>query len=201
MGTKITYLCIAAIAVVEFLTVKAWFVCKSFTDLFHLASINITLQIEDYIHLEKGTPLFLTRLFTNKIVNSFFDLFRLYFRFWDIRFGASWFSLIGYFGIFAGFYYIFSNNKKRWYHWVMVILILVLPVFEVVKGPHISLVIKSIYLWAPFCLFSLYGIYQFLTHGNRKLKLVIILLLTILSIWWIYFLPFTMPPYCIKPNV
>ena len=57
MGTKINYFIIIVVAVIEFLTVKAWFICKSFTDLFHLSSINITLQIEDYVHSEKGKNL------------------------------------------------------------------------------------------------------------------------------------------------
>src|SRR6266567_446988 len=138
MGTKLTYLILTIAAVIEFLTVKAWFLCKSFTDLFHLSSINITLQIEDYVHSEKGTPLFLTRLFTNKIIDTFLDLLRIYLQFWDIRFGASWFSLVGYFGIFAGFFYILSNKKKRLYHWAMLIIILLLPLIEILKEPHIS---------------------------------------------------------------
>ena len=198
MGTKINYFIIIVVAVIEFLTVKAWFICKSFTDLFHLSSINITLQIEDYVHSEKGTSLFITRFFTNKLIDTFFDLLRLYLQFWDIRFAASWFSLVGYFGIFAAFYYVLSNKKKLWFHWAMLIIILLLPLFEVVKEPHVSLLLKSIYLWLPFCFFSLYGIYQFLTHGKGKQRLIILIILILLSIWWIIFLPFTMPRYCIK---
>jgi len=197
MGTKITYLFIVIAAIIEFLTVKAWFLCKSFADFFHLSSINIPLQIEYYADLDKGTSLFLTRFFTNKLINTLFDLLRIYLQFWDIRFGASWFSLTGYFGIFAGFFYIFSNKKKRWYHWTMLIVILLLPLIEILKEPHISIFLKSSYLWLPFSLFSFYGIFQFLKHGKWKKRLITIIILLLISIWWIVFLPFTIPRYCV----
>jgi hypothetical protein len=198
MGTTINYLIIIIAAFIEFLTIKAWFICKSFTDLFHLSSINVILQIEDAVHSEKGTSLTLTRLFTNKVINTFFDFLRIYLQFWDIRFGASWFSPIGYFGIFSGFYYIASYKKKRWYHWGMIIIILLLPLIEMVKEPNISIILKSAYLWIPFILFSLYGTYQFLTHGSKKKRFFVIFILLLVSIWWTVLLPFTMPRYCVK---
>src|SRR6266568_8971853 len=196
MGTKINYLFIILAAVTEFVTVRAWSNCRDFTSFFHHSSINLNLQIESYVYGEKGTSLFLTRLFSNKFTVSFLDFLRFYLHFWDIRFGASWFSLIGYFGIFAGFYYIFSSKKRRLYHWGMLFLIALLPLIEIFIEPHVSLTAKSIYLWAPFSLFSLYGIYQFLTHGKKKKRLIIFLILAALSIWWIALLPYTMPRYC-----
>lgn len=198
MGTKIISLIIIVTAAVEFLTVRAWFICKSFADFFHLSSINITLQIEDYIHSEKGTSLLLTRLFSNKLIDTFLDLLRVYLQFWDVRFGASWFSPIGYFGIFSAFYYILSQKKKRLYHWAMLIIILLLPFIEVLLEPKFSIMLKSIYLWLPFSLFSLYGIYQFLTHGDKKTKSIVFFIIILISIWWIAFLPYGMLRYCIK---
>lgn len=196
MGSKINYLIIVITAIIEVLTLKAWFVCKSFNDFFHLSSINIKLQIEDYEHSEKGTSLLLTRVFTNKPIDTFLDLFRIYLQFWDVRFGVSWFSLIGYFGIFAGFYYIACNKKRRYYHWIMLAAILLLPWIEVIAEPHISLLVKSIYLWVPFILFSFYGLYQFLNHGNRKKRLILFVIIALISIWWIAFLPYGMSRYC-----
>jgi hypothetical protein len=198
MGTKINYLIIAIIAIIELFTIRAWFVCKSFTDFFHLSSVSITMQIEDYEHAEKGTPLFLTRLFSNKLTDSVLDVLRIYLQFWDIRFAASWFSLVGYFGIGAGLYYILINKKKRFYHWIMLAVIFLLPCIEVFKEPHLSVMLKSIYLWLPFAIFSLYGIYQFLIHGKIKTRLWILFTIIIISIWWIYFLPYTMPRYCVN---
>src|SRR6185437_14492118 len=100
-------------AFVEALTLWAWLACKSFTDIFHHTSINLTLQLDDYIHSDKGTSILFTRLFHNKVTQILIDYLRFYLQFWDVRFGSNWFSLIGYFGIFAGFYYILSNKKRR----------------------------------------------------------------------------------------
>src|SRR6266480_3743665 len=116
MGIKVKYFVIIVSAVIEFLTLKAWFVCKDFTDLFHHSSVNLDLQIKDYIYTEKGTSLILTRVFNNKITIIALDVLRFYLQFWDIRFGVNWFSPIGYFGIFAAFYYILFNKKKHIYH-------------------------------------------------------------------------------------
>jgi hypothetical protein len=199
MGNKINYLAIFIAAVIEFVTVRAWSSCTDFTsNFFHHSSINLTLQIESYVYGEKGTSLFLTRVFSNKIIDGLLNYLRFYLQFWDIRFGGSWFSLIGYFGIFAGFYYIFANKKRRLYHWIMVLVILLLPWIEILIEPHISVMLKSIYLWVPFCLFSLYGIYQFLIHGDKKKRLIIFLIVAIVSIWWIALLPYTLPRYCSK---
>ena len=198
MGTKIKYLIIILTAIVEYFTLRAWFVCKSFVDYFHLSSINIGLQIEGYQHAEKGTSLILTRLFNNKLTDTVLDILRVYLQFWDVRFAASWFSLIGYFGIGAGFYYILANKKKHFYHWLMLAIILLLPWIEVLKEPQLSIMIKSLYLWLPFTIFSLYGIYQFLAYGQTKKRLWIVLIILVISIWWIAFLPYTMPRYCIR---
>lgn len=197
MGNKLTYIILVATAVIEFLTVKAWYVCTSFTGIFHYSASNLQLQLEDYIYTEKGTPLVLTRLFNNKITDNFLALLRYYLQFWDIRFGTFWFSLIGYFGIFAGFYYFISLKKKKYYHWLFLIILFILPWLELYSF-HLSIAIKSIYLWLPYVLFSIFGIYQFLTHGKFKKRIIIIVLLALLSIWWLIFLPYGMSAYCSK---
>ena len=198
MGTKIKYLAIFSVGITEFVNLQAWFACKSFTDLFHYSSVNLNLQIDYYIDTEKNTSYILSRLFNNKFIDSILNLLRFYLQFWDIRFGASWFTLIGYFGIFSGFYYIFSLKQKRFYHWIMLLVILFLPWIEIIIEPHINIMMKSIYLWAPFSLFSLYGISQFLNRGKFKKRLLVLLILTLISIWWIAFLPYSMPRYCNK---
>ena len=198
MGTKIKYFLLIITAGIEYLTLQTWFVCKDFTNMFHHSSINLTLQIDDYVHAEKGTPLLLTRIFNNKPVVGFLDLSRFYLQFWDVRFGSIWFSLIGYSGLLLGFYYLFSTKKKKIYHWITLILILVLPLIEIYLEPHISIFVKSSYLWLPFILFSLYGVYQFLNHGNQKKRLLIIGIIALISIGWLAFLPYDMPRYCVK---
>jgi hypothetical protein len=183
---------------VELLTLRVWFVCKNFTDIFHHTSINLTLQLDGYIHADKGTPFILTRLFHNKLIQIIIDYIRFYLQFWDVRFGSNWFSLIGYFGIFAGFYYILVSKNKKIYHWGALSSILLLPFIEIIVEPQVNIVIKSIYLWVPFMLFSLYGLYQFLSHGDSKKRLSFLILLLIISLLWIIYLPPGINRYCIR---
>jgi len=198
MGNKVTKSIIVILsAIVEVLTLQAWFICKAFTDIFHRTSINLALQLDDYIHADKGTPLLFTRLFHNKLIQIVFDYLRFYLQFWDVRFGSNWFSLIGYFGIFSGFYYILANKKKKIYHWIAVIIILLLPFIEIIGEPQVNIVIKSVYLWTPFILFSFYGLYQFLSHGNRTVRFIVVLLLLLISFLWLITLHNGIVRYCI----
>jgi len=183
-------------AIIELLTLKAWFVCESFTDIFHYSSINLTYQLEIYINPFKGTPIWFIRLFHNKFIQIPINFLRFYLQFWDVRFGSIWFSLIGYFGILAGVYYIVSNKKKTVYHWLVLIILMILPCFEIILAPQIAIPFKSLYLWFPFILFSLYGIYQFLTHGKGKKRLMVIFLLLLLSLLSIFFISSEFSRYC-----
>lgn len=183
-------------AVIELLTLNAWFACESFTDIFHYSSINLMYQLEIFINPLKGTPIWFVRLFHNKFVQIPSNFLRFYLQFWDVRFGSIWFSLIGYFGILAGFYYIVSNKKKKMYHWLALLILIILPCIEIIFAPHISIPLKSLYLWLPYAIFSLYGVYQFLIHGNTKKRAVVIFLLLILSFLSIFFIPSEFYRYC-----
>lgn len=198
MGNKIKYFALLLASAIEYLTLHSWFVCKNFSDIFHHTSINLTLQLTDYIHEEKGTTIIVTRLFNNKYVEGTLDFLRFYIQFWDVRFGSIWFSLIGYSGIIFGFYYLFATKKKTVFHWTILLVILALPLIEIYAEPRISIVVKSIYFWLPFVIFSLYGMYQFLSHGNIKKRLIIMGIIIIVSILWLMFIPYDMPRYCIK---
>jgi len=184
-------------AIIEIFTLKAWFACESFTDIFHFSSVNLLYQMEAYINPFIGTPIWFVRLFHNKFVEISIDFLRFYLQFWDVRFGSVWFSFIGYFGILAGFYYIILNKKKKNYHWLTFFILMILPCFEIIFEPVISIPLKSLYLWFPFILFSLYGIYQFLTHGSEKKRLVIVLILLILSFVSIFFISSEFSRYCV----
>src|SRR6185437_2130510 len=123
MDRKIKILLISITVIVESLTLKSWLVCKNFSDIFHFSSTHIALQLEDFVHTEKGTSILLTRLFNNKPIDNILYLFRLYLQFWDVRFGSNWFSFIGYFGIIMGVYYIIANKKRNVIHWLMLVIL------------------------------------------------------------------------------
>lgn len=186
---------------VELITLKMWFTCLHFLDFMHYSSLNIVYQIDTYINAYSGMPRWFARLFHNKPIQVPIDVLRIYLQFWDIRFGSDWFSLIGYFGIFSGFYYIAANKNKKIQYWFIILLLLLLPFIEIFLNPRVSIYIKSIYLWLPYTLFSLYGIYQYIIHGNRKRRIIIIILLLLFSIWLLFLLPHTITNYCTLPPV
>lgn len=198
MESKIKKIAIILVALAEYFTLQGWLICKNFSDIFHMSSINITLQIDDFTHAEKGSPVLLTRIFNNKLIDGFLDILRFYMQFWDVRFGSNWFSIIGYFGILSGFYYLISNKKKSIFHWFTLFLLVLMPLSEILLALHIPFVIKITYTWLPFSLFSLYGIYQFLNHGIFKKRLIIVLVFLLLSIWWLTYLPYNLPRYCVS---
>lgn len=198
MDRKITIPVIILSGITELMTLRIWWICKNFTDLLHHSSINLNLQIEGYVHAEKGPSLFMTRMFNNKLIDNLIDLLRFYLQFWDVRFGTNWFSLLGYLGIFAGFYYIFSNKEKTIYHWLILIVLSLLPWIEIILEPHIAILLKSLYLWLPFSLFSLYGIYQYITHGNTIKRLALLGIFIIVSLCLIFFLPNSFSRYCVR---
>jgi hypothetical protein len=189
---------IIIIACIDLITLNAWFVCQRFTDIFSYSSLNISYQIDTYINSFDGMPRWYAHLLHNKVIQVPIDFIRLYFQFWDIRFGTNWFSIIGYFGILVGFYYFVINKKKKLYHWIILFVLLLLPVVEILFSPPISFQLKGIYLWIPFILFSFYGIYQFLSQGDLKKRYIFILILIALSIWWFLLLPHNIAPYCIR---
>jgi hypothetical protein len=201
MVHKITIFILVLAGLVEILTLRLWLSCKNLTDMFHHSSINLALQIQSLAAEERGTPLLLTRAFNNKLTDGILDLLRFYLHFWDVRFGINWFSLIGYFGIFFGIYYIISSKKRKLYHWIALLVLLLLPFIEILIEPSIPIIFKAIYLWLPYSLFSLYGIYQFLTHGSKKKRIIVLLTLIVLSFWSLIFIAHYLPTYCTLPKI
>ncbi|HSX09646.1 MAG TPA: hypothetical protein VLF93_05820 [Candidatus Saccharimonadales bacterium] len=194
-------LALALAALIELLTLEMWFVCVNFSDIFHFKAINITYQVDTSINPFTGHLLKVAHVFHNKFIQIPIDVLRIYLQFWDVRFGTNWFSLVGYFGIFAGFYYLISHKKKTIYHWLALAMLLVLPFIEIIVDPDVSFLVKCIYLWLPYSAFSLYGIYQFLIHGNRKKRLILVAILLVASWWWFFILPHNMENYCMRPTL
>lgn len=185
---------IILILFIEIWTTKLWLICSKFADFFHFSYFDLQLKIEDAVHNDKGFPSSIARFFHNKISFFVHDVFSSYMRFWDIRFGVVFFSIIGYFGLFCGFWYLLKSNIK--YKQLIVIIYLLIPFIEVFRLIH-SYQLNLILLSFPYQILSIYGIWSFLSqHKKRGLALVVLLL--ILSIWYIYALPQDILLNCFK---
>ncbi len=190
---------VISVFAVELLFMRQWFLCKRFKDYIHFLSTNQSLYLEDLTHGNKGESIILIRLFHNKIIVFITIFSKYYLRFWDERFALNLFSIVGYFGIILGIYYLINRNfKNKKYLWIAFIFLLILPLFEIIFEPVINFTYKIIFLTLPFQAFSLFGIWQFLKEDKNNLRLIIIFCLIFVSMWWISVLQPDAYNYCVK---
>ncbi|HUQ85030.1 MAG TPA: hypothetical protein VM077_01790 [Candidatus Limnocylindrales bacterium] len=166
----------------ELNTFRMWNACRDFSDKFHFSYPQMGLRLEDAVHNDIGFSPELVRLFHNKPVFFVNSIFSNYFHFWDIRFGVMFFSIVGYFGIFCGFWYLVRSKFK--YKLMMLALLLMLPLVEIFGG-SISYDARLILISFPYLVFSIYGIWGFMRDKKGK-GVLIVLGFLILSIWYQY---------------
>lgn len=173
------------IFVIDAWTTMLWLKCAKFADFFHFSSLDMRLKLEEAVHNDKGFPSLYSRFFHNKVVFFAKEVFANYFHFWDIRFGVVFFSIIGYFGILCGLWYLLKSKTR--YRWLVIIVYLILPFIEVfhsIEPYRLRLILLSV----PYYAISLYGIWQFLKfHKDKGFWIVIVLV--VFSIWYSYALP------------
>lgn len=182
---------------IEFISLQQWFLCKRFKDFIHFSSINLNLYLDDLIHNDIGVPLSVIRIFHNKAVVVITLLFKNYLQFWDIRFAVNLFSLVGYFGIILGFWYIFNEDKRKWYIYIVLFILFFLPLIEVLFEPNFYFPLKVILIALPYQVFSLFGAWQFL-RKDSTLRAFILIFLIIISMWWYFVLQNDVFNYCVK---
>jgi hypothetical protein len=182
------------ILVIEIWVAKFWLICSSFVDFFHFSSIDMHLKLDDLINNDKGFSTLSVRFFHNKIAFFVQEVFSSYLRFWDIRFGVVFFSIVGYFGILCGFWYLIKSRTR--YRWLIVAIFLLLPFLEIFRLIP-SFQISFIILAGSYDVLSLYGILGFV-RSYKRLGLLLIAILMLISIWYIHALPLEMFLNCLK---
>lgn len=185
------------VATVEIITLKSWMVCHNFRSMMDISSVNTRLQLEDYIHNDTNTSLFVIRLFHNKVVGFAVNILDKYLKFWDIRFTSNVFSLVGVFGIALGFWYLLMAKIKLVYKVPLLCLLVIWPMPDALNLVHLPFLSKLLLFTFPYYLLSCLGIYQFI----RRYKLYGILVvgvLILLSLWWLVLLPKEVDYFCVK---
>jgi hypothetical protein len=171
------------VALIEMFAIKLWLSCNSFNEAFHFSAFDVKLKVEEQVRNDVGYGVEIVRFFHNKAIVGASELLNKYLFFWETNFQALFFSLVGIFGIWCGFWYIITSKQKRIYKWVIVSGLLLLPFIEIfsISLPFIA---RLVLLWLPYALFSLYGLWQFLKHTGIK-GLIIVMLLLALSVWYL----------------
>jgi hypothetical protein len=190
-------LLIVTVGIIELMTIKSWLVCHNLQSMMDISSVNTKLQLEDYIHSDTNTSFFVIRFFHNKITGLFINTLDKYLKYWDIRFTSNVFSLIGVLGIFLGLWRVGQSKIKRIYKILIFVLVIVWPLPFSLNVLHISFVYKFLLFIMPYYILSLFGVWKFIkTH--KKYTFTVVILLSLLSIWWFILLPREIAYFCVK---
>jgi hypothetical protein len=165
---------------VELNSLRLWMECQKFADRFEFSSFDVFLKLKEAINNDIGYSTYLVRFFHNKIALTLNQLTIKYLYFWDINFGVLLFSFIGYFGIICGFWYLVESKLKL--KWIILITLLLLPFIEVLKIFN-PFQLRFILITAPYFIFSLYGLWQFMKFKGKKGGIFIIVLI-LMGIWY-----------------
>jgi hypothetical protein len=198
MKKKIIIVALLLIVVlVESLTLLHWLSrCIDFKDeMFHVNFNSMTLQIQGESAIDQG-PIIITRVFHNKITDFALQIFKLYLRFWDVQFLGKLFSFAGFFGILAAGWYFFLSKTKRLWQWAALVILLLLPFMELFLFKTIPFPVRLGSYIFTFGIISLLGIGKFIL--SQKWAPVIVLILAIISLWWLLAGDFNFVNFCIQ---
>lgn len=195
MKNKRVLLFLLVTIVIEIVYFVFWlFHCKDFQEVLHIHFEPLVLQLQGETSQDLGLPLMVIRFFHNKLIDSFLLVIKTYFRFWDFLFFGELFPFIGSFGILAAGYYFLASKTKRAAYWILFLLFLGLPFMELFLYQIIPFVIRISLFYAVFGFISVLGIWKFTQSSKRAL--LIILILAIISIWWILTADFHLANFC-----
>lgn len=178
---KFKKIIISIIFLLELFVAKLWFACRDFSDSFHFSYPKMNLDLLGAVNNDQGFSTAIVRFFHNKPLFLFNQIFARYLHFWDIRFGVMFFSLAGYFGILAGFWYLTKTKNK--YKLLIFAALLFIPFIEVFSLP-LEYKFRFVILSLPYQLLSIFGYWQFTKLHQRRAILFLTILIS-LSIWYI----------------
>ena len=194
--TMIQYFLVTVFALLELVYLWTWGICTHFQNRFHFSSLDLKLRINEAVGQDKGIPLFITRLFHNKIIGIYFDTFKYFIEYFDIRFITALLSLAGMISFFYGIFALFKSGDKRLTFLIFTLLFIVSFV-EIFLNPPIPFNYKIVLLALPYQFISLYGIWKFSQTDKRPIYIVGILGLLILSIAWLILIQKDLTYYCV----
>jgi hypothetical protein len=177
-------LLLAVILLIQLNSLKLWFYCRDLADTFHFSTLDMQLKLQEAISNDVGFEPLIVRIFHNKVIVSINEIFKQYIHFFDIRFGAMFFSLVGYFGIVLGFYYLIKVKMR--YRRLVLAFFLLLPFLEVFRLIS-NFQIRFIVLVVPYVFLSVFGLSSFLV-ANKKGGAKALVMLIIVSIWYQFIL-------------
>lgn len=171
------------LAVIELLFLKQWFTCVKFASQFYFSAFDLKLRLIEAIHNDGDVPLFIVRLFHNKILGTFLDVYNNYVSYWEITFIIQLLSFVGAFGLFCCIWYLFREKRNRWML-ILFAIALFMPFVEIFAILHVSFVFRLALIVIPLFAMSFLGWREFL-ESEERFKYWLFILLMILSLIWL----------------
>lgn len=172
------------LVLMELLFLQQWTACVRFAEQFHFSPFDLSLRLIEGIHNDNNVPLFFVRLFHNKILGTVIDIYNDYAHYWDVVFLIQLLSLIGFFGLICGIWYIFQVKVGKWAR-ILLAISLFVPIIEIILPVHFSFMVQLGLFAAPLLALTFLG-WRYFLSVEGKLRYGIFLSLELLSILWLY---------------
>jgi hypothetical protein len=156
--------------------------CRQFFDPLYFSAYDTSLKLVDAINNDTGFAPNTVRIFHNKLALGAMLIFDRYISFFDIKFALPVFSPIGYFGVWAGFLYLFKLRSKL--KWLLAAFFLLLPFLEVFRFIE-PFRVRFVSVFLPYLLLSAFGLWMFALRGKWR-KMLCLVVLIVISIWYMY---------------
>ncbi len=158
--------------------------CADYNGNFHYSSHVISFHLNELITTENQAPIFIVRLFHNKITVLMFDIFSRYIQFFNISYLINIIGLAGLFGLFYFYYSIVANKIRGKIIKIFAVIVLLLPFLEIFQLTKLSFFLRALYLMLPYQAAALIGLF-FSLKEIKRIPYGIYFLLLILTIGWI----------------
>jgi len=190
------YIALIFLVMLFFYLLKMHLSCADYNGNFHYASHVTSFHLNELTNSESSVPIFIVRLFHNKITIFLFDIFNRYIQFFNISYLINIMGIAGLFGLFYFYYSIVSNKIRVKILKIFAISTLLLPFLEIFQLIKQEFFIKILYLILPYQAIALMGIFFFLKQ-NKLTSYAIYFLLLLISIGWIIVFQEDLLSFCV----
>ncbi len=155
--------------------------CIRLADRFYFSAFDLKFSIDNGTKYDVGLPIYFVKIFHNKVTGFLLDLFTRYIDYFDLIFLISIFSFVGLLGVIWGVVTIYRKRMKRLFP--LIFIIFLLPIVEIFAKDLFPVQFKIFVINILFLPITYTGVKNLLHTYPRAQS--IILLLGLLSLWWL----------------
>lgn len=158
--------------------------CSDYNGNFHFSSHVTSFHLNELTSSEGQAPIFIVRLFHNKMIVFLFDIFNRYIQFFNIFYLINIVGLAGLFGLLYFYFSLVYQKIENKFIKIFGIIILLLPLLEIFQLIKQAFFLRTLYLILPYQAAALMGLFFFLKQ-NKRVSFAIYFLLLFISVGWI----------------